>query len=288
MAFTLRPAVASDRAAIAGFTETTFSWGDYVAGAFDTWLADPTGRLVVAVDGADTAIALGMGRMLSPRELWLQAARVHPDWRRRGIASAIDRELESWGQSRGAVVSRLVIEDWNDAAITQVERIGMRPVGRWLVAQRAAPEMPRPSGNGGHRRPARNRLDLAPSAEASPAFMAWSTSELGRSARGLVNIGWTWRLLTVEDLERAARAEALWVSSAGWVLAAGDEDTLESGWVSGGPDELDDLLAALTDLAAERSLDRVEVKLPALDWVLTALDRTGFTHRGLVLYAKAL
>lgn len=289
MDFAIRDARSDDRDALAEFATDTFEWGDYVLDAFDRWLADPRGRLLVAVDDADTAIAMGRGAMLSSTELWLQAARVHPDWRRRGIASEIDHVLQDWGRDLGAQVCRLAVEDWNTAALGQVESIGMRRVGDWVHASRPAPSpIPLPAGNGGRRRPARDRLDRAPSAEAAPAFMAWSAGDIGRAARGLIAVGWTWRRLTIADLHRAARADALWMSTAGWAMAAVDEDTLDVAWLVAGPDEVDEVVRATVDLASEIGAERVELKLPRLDWVNGALERNGFETGGLVLFAKAL
>ncbi len=72
-------------------------------------------------------------------------------------------------------------------------------------------------------------------------------------------------------------------------MAAVDGDRLESGWMSGGPEELPDLLEAVTDLSRELGADRIEVKLPALPWVVEALDRTGFAqHHRAWLFTKAL
>ena len=167
MTYEIRPARAEDHAAIASFTEATFDWGDYVADAFEQWLADPHGLVVVAADPADRAVAVSKATMVSDTEAWFQGARVHPEWRRRGIANAMANTMAEWARSRGARVVRLLVEDWNDIAQRQVEAGGFRAVGSWAVAERTiGAASPVPSGNGGRRVPALEQLVRAPSAEA--------------------------------------------------------------------------------------------------------------------------
>ena len=53
----VRPATLEDRAAIAAFTTDTFTWGDYVAEAFERWIQDPDGTvLVFGGAGADPPV----------------------------------------------------------------------------------------------------------------------------------------------------------------------------------------------------------------------------------------
>ena len=68
MSYTIRPGRAGDKAAIAEFTRDTFSWGDYVADKFDEWIEDSSGRVIVAVDDTDVAIAMSRVSLLSPGE----------------------------------------------------------------------------------------------------------------------------------------------------------------------------------------------------------------------------
>jgi GNAT superfamily N-acetyltransferase len=110
MTYSIRVARREDRDAVASFTRDTFAWGDYVAEAFERWVDDAVGRLMVAVDPEDRAVALAYGSLLSDREAWLQGARVHPSWRRQGIAGALDAALEAWARHSGASVARMVIE----------------------------------------------------------------------------------------------------------------------------------------------------------------------------------
>ena len=289
MDFRIRDATAADKEIVAAFTQDTFEWGDYIASAFDRWLADPDAKLVVAVDGDDRPVAMGRGAMVSSTELWLQGARVHPDWRRRGIASAIDATIERWALEYNAQVSRLAVEDWNLPARRQVERIGMRATGTWVVARRRlSTGGPSLATNGGRRPPPKDRLTAAVSAEAAPAYMAWSVGALGKAARQLLAIGWTWRRLTIDDLIRAAQGAAFWMSPAGWVMAAVADGTLEIGWLESGPDEVGDLCSAMIDLAAELGVSRIDIKVPDVEWLTRTLESHGFDVNRVVLYAKAL
>ena len=62
MSFSIRPARAGDKAAIASFTQNTFEWGDYVTDRFDEWLDDPKGVSIVGVDHDDTDSAIRIAR----------------------------------------------------------------------------------------------------------------------------------------------------------------------------------------------------------------------------------
>jgi len=287
--YRIRTAVPGDHEAIASFTQDTFAWGDYVGDEFEEWLADPRGTVVVAVDEDDLAIAMSRVTMVSPTEAWFQGARVREDWRRCGVAGAMAASMTDWARRRGARVTRLLVEDWNEPAQLQVVAGGFRAAGRWVAAERTVgAASPVPSGNGGRRVPALEQLVRAHSAEAEPAFMSWSTGELGRASRSLIALGWTWRRVIAEDLVAAARAEALWAARSGWAVAARRNDTLEVGWVETRREDAQDLVRALVDLAVNEGAERIEIKLPAIDWLTSAVRHAGCELWNLILYERPI
>ena len=127
----VRPAQASDIDAVRAFTTGTFEWGDYVPDRFEGWLGREDSTVLVATDEDDSPIGLARVLMVSDREAWIHAARVHPDHRRRGIGSTLNEALCDWAGSHGAMVARLMTEDWNEAAQGQVEQSGYRRVSTW-------------------------------------------------------------------------------------------------------------------------------------------------------------
>jgi GNAT superfamily N-acetyltransferase len=289
MSYAMRPARAEDVDSIAGFTQDTFHWGDYVAEVFPHWVNDEQGRVMVAVDENDTPVAMSRGVMMSNTELWLQGARVSEEWRRRGIASALGESLIDWARERGARVARLLTEGWNEPAQRQVEQSGFRRSADWVMASRpVADREPIPSSNGGQRAKARRRLETAHSSEADPAWVSWQSGPLARPARGLHVDGWRWSWLTVEDLQHAGKNGRLWTSQAGWLVTRHDDQSLYIEWLECGPDDIEDMIRSIVDLAIDFDVTEVRIIVPAVAWLTDALTQTGFDVEPLYLFERAL
>ncbi len=285
----IRVARLDDIEAIAKFTTDTFEWGDYIVEELPGWLANPDGLVMVAVDDQDTAIAMGRGLMLSPTEMWFQGARVSESWRRRGIASAIGMALVDWAKQRNARVARLITEGWNTPAQRQVETIGFSERGTWLVAGREISDTePATPSNGGQRAKAHRKLEPAHSSEAIPAWVSWKSGPLASPSRGLHTHYWKWAQLNVADLEAAAKEGALWASQTGWALARRYEDRLAVGWLDCGPDDADDMIRSLVDLALETRADRLQVIVPDVKWLRDALQRSGCVVNPMIVYERPI
>jgi GNAT superfamily N-acetyltransferase len=289
MKLSIRPAVLSDKEAIATFTAETFEWGDYVADVLTDWIEDPDGLVTVATDDQDQAVAVGRGTMLSETELWLQGARVKTEWRRQGLASAIGGQLVDWARKRGALVARLGTETWNIAAQRQVESAGFRPVGDWVVAVRKiAPAEPAAPTNGGQRAKAHRKLDRTHSSDAIPAWVSWRSGPLIGPARGLHAWHWRWSRLELEYLTQAAKDGQLWSSQAGWAFLRYHGDRLAVGWLECGPDDAADMVRSVVDLATEAEVESVHITVPIVPWLVAALETAQFDLHQMIIYELAL
>lgn len=284
----LRPATLRDLDEVASFTQETFSWGDYVADAFPDWLADPQGAVLVAEDGG-RVVGIGRTVLLSDREAWLHAVRIHPDRRREGIGTMLNEAGCRWARDRGALVARLMVEDWNEPAREQVTKLGYRVVSHWDWATRpvGSGEVD-PRTNGGKRIPGEERLARAPAAEAGPAWIAWSTGELAATGRQLFPIGWHFRTMTAEDVVVAAREKTLHQSPSGWVIAVSDGEELAIPWLATSDLDVDRLVRAVVDHAQRASYPTVRVMAPRVPWLLEQLVSNGFEIHPAGIYARPL
>ena len=288
MDFTIRPATRSDHEYISSWTAETFPWGDYVGEAFGDWLEEAAGAVIVA-DVGGQAVSLGRIRMLSDSEGWASAMRVHPEFRRVGIAGAVGEAMWDWARSAGARVVRLAVEDWNEVARDRVEKVGFRPIGDWLRTQRGVGDSsPVPEGNGGMRVKAYEAIRPANSAEAEPAMLSWGGGELARAARGLFATGWAWQRLTEAHLVSAAKHRMLWEGRPGWASAESQGDRFDVYWIETNPEDSRAMVRALVERAADSGANTMQAMIPDVDWLVQAFRRAGFDTDGITLFGLAL
>ncbi len=273
----LRPALVDDVPRITRWTQNTFDWGDYVPERLPIWLADPDSHTVVCADGEEV-VGVSNTVMLSPTEAWLEGARVHPEHRRRGIGSLMNRAGLDWARARGARVARLGVEEDNTAAIGQVERMGYRRTSTWAHATLRPLQRPPTSLASG--------LQPAPSADVDAAWLSWISGELSRPGREMLALSWRWRTATPADLVSAVKAGSFYQSPAGWVIADQPEpDWLRCGWLATTPDAAPELIDDLLKTAREWGVDEVSVKAPWTPWMVEALVRAGDEPGAVAIYA---
>lgn len=274
----IRPATHADVEPIREWTSRTFSWGDYVPERLPTWIDDPESEALISVDHDDVPVAVVHVTMLSPTEGWLEGVRVHPDHRRAGRGSALNRAGVEWASRRGARVVRLATEADNGAARQQVDALGYRLVSAWVHGELT----PSPT----HRASDQFRLRPAPGSDSAAAWLFWVASDLALEARELIALGWQWRTARPDDIGGAGEVLQ---SAAGWVMVDQPEpDWMRVLWMATTPDDILPLLEGLLDLAAERAVAEVDVKLPSLGWTAEALRRHGAEPEEMVVYSKAV
>lgn len=287
MSHRIRAARPEDLPAVAAFTEGTFEWGDYVANSFLEWIDEPGSHLLVAVDDSDAAIGVARMVELSPDEVWLHAARVHPDHRRSGIGTLLNESCCRLAREKGGRVARLLIETWNVPARSQVAKLGYHETGRWVFARKSLAMEPRT--NGSRRVSGEERLTPARRTEVDLAWMTWSNGDLAYHGRLLFPEGWLFRLMIPDDLEQAVRSGRLWQCPSGLIIGGVDEDgAFDVSWVQTTDVDAPRLVKAIIDIADSLGAEEVRAMAPAAGWLCDALEQYGFTLRPSSVWALPL
>lgn len=231
-------------------------WGDdYVPGVFREWVKDRRGRLWVAVDD-ERVVAVAKLTVMRSGEAWLHALRVHPKYRKRGIAAALIEHRLSRARHFGARVARLDTSEDNIA----VHRLMRRYAFRRVEVINYYHAKPRATA-----RPDRGRRD--------------DVDAMWQIARGrLLHEDYTARELTRADLARAVRARSCFVvrGPKGPIAMAIAErqgkvksmrgSRLRIRLVAGRPRAVRDLLAALRGEALAARVQAAAIAPPSALW----------------------
>ena len=125
----VRPARQSDKEPLMSFIKDNWGGHDYIPQAWDEWLEDRDGKVfVVEADG----VSVGMNRVkfLPDGSAFLEAARVHPSFRGRGLATMLGSSAMRFAMDRGVRVFRLDSRSTNRRAHKQIARMNFKELSR--------------------------------------------------------------------------------------------------------------------------------------------------------------
>ena len=280
----IRPARAADKDAVLAFTKQTWEWGDYIEDVWDHWLNTTSGELAVAEAGRNV-VGMTMTTILSTSEGWMQGLRVHPDYRRHGLARALTLHQFDYLRQHAVPVVRLAVHCRNLASQTHVARSGFRRMTTFadleqrekdIVSTDAVAETLTPTDVGA----------AWPQIEQSPTL---------RAAAGLWANGWTWQRLTREIFAgQASQGHVLGVRDAGYwgalAIAMPDGDGKHIGYVDGAGPALEHLARALTGQAQRTGAKYNVAMLPPDPSIVSTFRQAGYAgdSEGAAMYIYEL
>jgi GNAT superfamily N-acetyltransferase len=190
----IRQAKESDRTAVLAFTQDTFQWGDYIYRVFDRWLADTSGKLLVAeLDGK--VVGLSFVKLTKEGEVWLQGGRVEKSLRRTGIGGAMIGEcLRIAKEEMHADIARVITDKTNLPPQRLLAKLGFNLATEFTELEKKVEV----AGNQNSLRDVRFAEE-----EALPEiWMYLKSSPIFRRSSGLYTRWFVWYSLSKEELRR--------------------------------------------------------------------------------------
>ena len=109
-----RPAIDSEKEQIFEFCKSTFEWGDYIQEVWDCWINEKDSLLLVAetmdaITSAKKIVAMIHGKLCHNNMIWVEGIRVHPEYREKGLASSLIKNILTYGKDKGTTLASLIV-----------------------------------------------------------------------------------------------------------------------------------------------------------------------------------
>jgi len=234
----IRDAQPSDRQAVLDFCKETFSWGDYIADVWDSWILQ--GNLIVCVENE---ILIGLCHLVftDNKQAWLEGIRIHPRYRRKGYGRKIISHCESIANS---TTIRMIIESNNIPSIDLTRSMGYEIEDKWWL------------------------YALAPKKETSLAVVASDIKQITEliSSNTYVD-SWKWVSLESSDIEKLIKQKRILASIKNehvmaigiWNESENFADVLQLGFINGIKEGMIDILRFIQNKAYELHFERIQV-----------------------------
>lgn len=234
----IRDAKPSDKQAVLDFCKATFSWGDYIADVWDSWILQ--GNLFVAVEN-DVPIGLSHLVIVDNRQAWLEGIRIHHNHRRKGYGRRIISHCESITNSK---TIRMIIESDNTPSIDLAKSMGYVIEDWWRL------------------------YALTPKKESSSVVLATNINQVTRFVSSYTYVdSWKWLPMENTDLEELIRQKRILLSvENGKVLAMGIwnesknfANVLQLGFINGTDEGMLDILRFIQNKGYELQSERIQI-----------------------------
>lgn len=274
----VRAARAEDKANVLAFCQNTWSWGDYIAEVWDDWLTYPHGQLIVGlVDNHPVGV---LHVALIDDSAWMEGLRVHPDFRRKGVASAMDRAGRAFARERGCRTARLATGINNTAGQRSFESLSYRRVAQfneWETEMAAADF---------------SNWRIANEDDTTEIMAQWNHSTIRLASYSLIpNSNWRWTELTEERLHEKIRSSQVHCSEHGFAILAPSFDStlLNFHLLVGDNESLVPLAIESRGEAHSRGYEHLEAMLADHPGLNAALARAGYQRGdGIFIYEQEL
>jgi len=130
MEIRIREAKLEDKEKIIEFLKET-NPNDYIFNVLDFWLKDENGKVLIA-EHEGKIVAMNHFYQQSKENGWLEGARVHKDYRGKGIATMLALRSLELLKERGVKKARLVTAATNIAALRHLMRTPFKLHSKWL------------------------------------------------------------------------------------------------------------------------------------------------------------
>ncbi|MCL4488555.1 MAG: GNAT family N-acetyltransferase [Chloroflexi bacterium] len=268
----VRPARAEDKDAIVDFCQNTFEWGDYIPRVWDSWLADQKNKLLVGVVNG-RPVGLLHVLFLETGQAWLEGMRVHPDFRRLGVGTAMDIDAREQAAKLGYHIARLVTSVDNLPAQRTLPTQGYHFLARfnnWKAPPAELESTPFP---------------VAVPGDLPVILMMWNHSRAREAGSGLLaHLDWKWTELTEHRLLTHIDAGEVRMAPRGFAILHPFEEEDERGieiLALCGDEETSNRLALGARAETHyRGYSQVEAILAEDDQLATALSNAGYMREG--------
>jgi ribosomal protein S18 acetylase RimI-like enzyme len=293
----IRHAAKSDKEEVLRFCVNTFEWGDYIDQAWDFWYSERNGILLVAEDDEEynrqskkrSVIAVSHVSLCpNNKNVWLEGIRVHPNFRRRSVATELLKMMILYGKEHGAEEASAMVAANNIASQLMMESNGFAVISKWSYY--SFNKIPRADK-------VKLRSKFATFEDTKTVWNYLRESDVYKASGKTYVNSWRWYSLDLSVLEDFIKHEKVLVTGNDPVegLAIINKDnnsTFEIVYLdASNMNALEDLMTFVINLihAEDATFDRIHVFSPQRTYVSTVMEQAGSERsEEFLLYKRVL